>query len=183
VVQQLTTFVMVLGAGRASPDERLEALKWIVHLVGDIHQPLHTADHDDKGGNMVGLSFFGKHTNLHAVWDGGIIEHALELHLGPDYSFDHEAVAADARKLDAEITPADRAAWAEPAKPNLLVPSVINWANESHALARSVAYADLPAELGDDWSGAYQTETWPVVEGQLERAGVRLADVLNKALP
>lgn len=52
---------------------RLTALKWVVHLVGDVHQPLHAGFADDKGGNRFQLRAFGRGTNLHSLWDGGII--------------------------------------------------------------------------------------------------------------
>lgn len=52
-----------------------EALKFIVHLTGDMHQPMHMGRKDDKGGNAVEYNWFGKKTNLHAVWDGSLIEY------------------------------------------------------------------------------------------------------------
>ena len=51
-----------------------EALKFLVHCVGDLHQPLHLGRKDDKGGNKVDMNWFGRKTNLHAVWDGSLIE-------------------------------------------------------------------------------------------------------------
>jgi hypothetical protein len=181
-VAKIVDFEKVLADKSAAPQARLEALKWVVHFVGDIHQPLHAEDHDDKGGNTIHLSFFGKETNLHAVWDGGIIERAEGLKLGPNYSFDHDAVQTDAGKLDAMIAPADRAAWAPANMTATLDRATITWANESHALAHSVAYPDLPSDRSGEWADTYEQKTWPVVEGQLERAGVRLAELLNEAL-
>ena len=52
----------------------VEALKFLVHFVGDLHQPMHLGRKDDKGGNKVDFNWFGKKTNLHAVWDGSLIE-------------------------------------------------------------------------------------------------------------
>ena len=128
------------------------------------------------------LSFYGKETNLHAIWDGGIIEEALGLHLGPNYSFDHEAVRQAAVRLDATITSADRASWCPSGTTAHLESSVVGWANQSHGLAKSVAYPDLPQDRSGDWSDAYEKAAWPVVQGQLERAGVCLGEVLNEAL-
>ena len=182
VVAKLVEYTKAFADKSAAPAARLEALKWVVHFVGDIHQPLHAEDHDDKGGNTVRLSFFGKETNLHAIWDGGIIEHALGLGLGPNYSFDHGTVQIDAQKLDAAINASDRATWAPVGMTGHLTQMATSWANESHALARSVAYAYLPAGRSDGWSDAYEQKTWPVVEAQLEHAGVRLAALLNEAL-
>lgn len=181
-VAQIVQQTQVLADTSASPQARLDALKWVVHLVGDIHQPLHAEDNNDKGGNLVQVQFFGKGTNLHSVWDGRVIEHALGLRLGPDYSIDHAAVQADAMRLDAGITPAERAAWA-PAEPlGALKQQAIRWADESHKIAQDVAYADIAKPSGQAWSERYQKKTWPVIQTRLEQAGVRLAAVLNEAL-
>src|SRR3990172_4255828 len=66
----------ILADARASPRRKNEALKWVVHLAGDVHQPLHAATHDDRGGNDVQVSFLGERDNppygtinLHAIWD------------------------------------------------------------------------------------------------------------------
>jgi hypothetical protein len=62
----------------SAPDaERLKALKYIVHFVGDVHQPLHAGYADDKGGNTYQVQAFGRGTNLHALWDTGIIQNWL----------------------------------------------------------------------------------------------------------
>jgi hypothetical protein len=90
VVAAIQRFVSVLGDRSAEPAARLEALKFIVHFVGDIHQPLHCVDdfskfpppEGDKGGNKVHLTYFGKPMNFHSLWDGGIIEEALDIELG-----------------------------------------------------------------------------------------------------
>jgi hypothetical protein len=74
VVVQIVRFAHVLADPHAKPRARLEALKFVVHFVGDIHQPLHCENHGDHGGNDVHVGWFGKPTNLHAVWDGSIIE-------------------------------------------------------------------------------------------------------------
>lgn len=182
VVAKIVDFEKVLADRSAAPTDRLDALKWVVHFVGDIHQPLHAEDDGDRGGNEVHLSYFKKRTNLHAIWDGGILEVALDLHLGPHYSFDHAAVKSAAMKLDEEIGIANRAAWAPADLDRRLNKAVVSWANESHLAAKTVAYPDLPALRRGDWSTGYEEHAWPVVRTQLERAGARLAEVLNEAL-
>jgi hypothetical protein len=72
----------VLRDKAASPRERLEALKFVVHFVADIHQPLHCADDGDRGGNAIHVIFVGHRTNLHAVWD--ILDDPLRLRLPED---------------------------------------------------------------------------------------------------
>jgi hypothetical protein len=182
VVARIGSFEKVLADKSAMPNDRREALKWVVHFVGDVHQPLHAEDHDDRGGNEIHLSYFKKSTNLHAVWDGKIIEQALNLSLGPNYSYDHDAVRAAASKLDGAIADVDRTKWAPANLTGDLDQAVIAWANDSHVLAQTVAYPDLPASRRGDWSDMYQQEAWPVVQSQLEHAGTRLAELLNEAL-
>lgn len=186
VVAKLPHFVHVLADRSATPEQRLVALKWVVHLVGDIHQPLHNEDHDDKGGNTVQLVYFGTPTNLHRIWDTAIIEHALGLHMQPDFSFDHAATRAAAVRMDGSIDTAMRERWSPPHPDTSIEAAAVRWSDHAHALARTVAYADLPSRRqrrrDKGWSEAYQQRTWPVVRTQLEAAGVRLADVLNGAL-
>lgn len=94
VVEQIQRWGAVLGDATVAPAERLIALKYVVHFVGDIHQPLHCETNfasrpppnGDRGGNDVHLTYFGRSTNLHAVWDGGIIEEALHIRLEPNYA-------------------------------------------------------------------------------------------------
>lgn len=181
IVVKLPHYIQVLADRSASPQARLEALKWVVHLTGDIHQPLHNADHDDKGGNDVKLVYFGQMTNLHRMWDTNILERATGLRMGPNYSFDHAATRDVAVHLDEAITPAQRHEWA-PAVPLDDAALATQWADSAHALARGVAYGDLPERRVGDWAATYQAQSWPVIRRQLEKAGVRLAAVLNASL-
>lgn len=182
VVAQISHFAQVLGDRSAAPAARLEALKWVVHFVGDVHQPLHAEDDDDKGGNTVQLQFFGRGTNLHSVWDGAVLRHALDLVPGPNYSFDHAAVQADAMQLDGAISASDRTQWSSIGGLPQLYGEAVDWAEESHQLARDVAYAHLDGRNQAGWSQRYQDVTWPVVRTRLQQGGVRLAAVLNELL-
>lgn len=182
VVVKIDQYAHLLADKSATPQARLVALKWVVHLVGDVHQPLHAEDNHDKGGNTVQVNFFGRGTNLHALWDGWVIRKALGLVPGPNYTFNHAVVQADAMKLDASITPAERKAWAPSGSLKSLGSEAIDWADESHRLAQQVAYTDLAKPSGKAWSQRYQKKAWPVIETRLEQAGVRLAGVLNDAL-
>jgi hypothetical protein len=126
------------------------------------HQPLHDEDNGDKGGNTRHVIFDGKPDNLHWIWDTGLLE---RINRNP------EALAAD---LESKITPQDRAEWEKG--------SVEDWVLEGHRLAHSVAYGDLgngdPAAI----TSAYEQQADPVIESQLEKAGVRLAYLLNENL-
>jgi hypothetical protein len=161
IVAQLDEYRAKLADASLSKGERLEALKFVVHFVGDLHQPLHASDNHDRGGNTEMATGYPGSKNLHSVWDSGIIE-AAGLG-GPDA----------ARKLDGKITDADASKWAQG--------TITDWANESHAVAVSFIYKRLPDEAGSFPQG-YQAAAEPVVEVQLEKAGVRLAAVLDSAL-
>ncbi|MDA3913277.1 S1/P1 nuclease, partial [Oleiagrimonas sp.] len=173
VVRKLPHFAHVLANRKASPQARLEALKWVVHLVGDIHQPMHNDDHDDKGGKTVKLVYFGHPTNLHRMWDTNILEHHYGLHMGPHYSFDRDATRAIAARMNASIGAARLARWTPPMALQNIAPEAVRWSDHSHALARKVAYGDLPDRRREGWSVVYQAKAWPVVRNQIEAAGVR----------
>lgn len=158
-VAAIGRFARTLADPQAPPAARGEALKFLVHLIGDIHQPLHCATNHDGGGNDVLVTFFGEPANLHWVWDTGIIEHA------------GLREAAYAGALETWLRSENVAA--------LQRGSVVDWVNESHRLAVEHAYK-IPADhrLGD----AYFAANRPIVDRQLATAGVRLARVLNDAL-
>lgn len=139
---------------RTQPAEaRLRALKFVVHFVGDVHQPLHAGFAHDKGGNDFQVQFRGEGSNLHRVWDSGLLRAA-----GHE---EHDLVA----KLRADAT---RVALATPAA----------WAEASCRVAVQDGFYPAKRTLDD----AY-TRTWmPTVDAQLGAAGWRLADVLNDAL-
>jgi hypothetical protein len=142
--------------------QRLEALKFVVHFIGDVHQPLHAADNGDRGGNEIKVEFLGRRTNLHAVWDTGI--------LAPAVQCDERSYAL---RLVKSITPGEIAKWRGG--------SAADWANESHAVAQRIIYGTLPHEPGL-LPASYVQAALPVVNEQLEKAGVRLAAVLNTVL-
>jgi hypothetical protein len=143
---------------------RAEALRFLIHFVGDIHQPLHAADNRDRGGNEFRVILAGKRTNLHAVWDTDVVRP-----LGNSL-----AVAA---KLEAEMNTAKHQSWQSG--------TAADWANESSSIARREIYSTglRPNREGlVVLSPDYPQRERGIVEEQLEKAGVRLAWVLNSAL-
>jgi hypothetical protein len=162
VVAKIDEFTEQLRDRNLQPRERLEALKFLVHFVGDVHQPLHAADNDDRGGNEVRVEFRGHRTNLHAVWDTAI--------LAPTVRGDERAYAVE---LARRIRRADLARWGGG--------TAVDWANDSHAIAGRVIYGELPNEPGA-LQATYERRALPVVNEQLEKAGVRLASILNTIL-
>lgn len=194
--------VAVLRNPRATARERADALRYVIHLVGDLHQPLHTVTNDDLGGNCVPVTFQGQapmetnvqwatyRPNLHAVWDYGII-----VAHWPGLTSRQVAERLESRyksRIAAwKSQPIDLSAWI--------------W--QSHRLAQTVAYGRLPVKIpvqvpepvtscnGDDHisarmlklhetlGAAYVKAASAVVQLQLARAGARLADVLNSLWP
>ena len=142
---------------RAPDSERLLALKFVVHLVADVHQPLHAGHGDDRGGNTYQLQAFLQGSNLHAVWDLWLIR-AL-----------NEDAPAWVTRLDRRL-----AHTHQPAE-------VFNAAKVAEESCRIVATPDFyPGRLVDV---DYLERFLPVLETRLALAGVRLAEVLNRVLP
>jgi hypothetical protein len=166
VVDKINEFAAELASPTTDPTERVVALKFVLHLVGDMHQPLHASDDNDRGGNEKRASANGlKPGTLHHYWDTEFVEQ-----LGPD----PKRIAAT---LIAHISPRDAKAWAQG--------TTSDWALESFQLAKTDAYGRLPAPNA---RGSYHLpETYVAMATrdaamQLSKAGVRLASVLNKAL-
>jgi hypothetical protein len=162
VTAQIVRFTAVLKDTNAGPTARQEALKFVVHFVGDLHQPLHDEDNHDKGGNQRIVVFFGRTENLHEVWDSGILDH------------DNSNPEKLATELERRITDSDKANW--------IHGTVEDWALEGHKIAQQIAYGNLPGGPTPDLGQAYEDAAAPVVEVQLEKAGIRLASILNEAL-
>lgn len=152
-------------ADRTRPlPERRQALKFVVHFVGDVHQPLHTGFARDRGGNTVQLRVSGSPsseggTNLHAYWDSGMLR---------DARLDE---AEWLRRL--ESLPLAVAIEREP-----LPPDVAAWARDACTIVTSAGFYPPRDRLGP----GYATTWRPVAEAQLRRAGTRLAALLNAAL-
>ena len=168
VVDKIEEFDAELRSPATSPAERLLALKFLVHFVGDLHQPLHASDHNDRGGNCIGLApALDGRDNLHAYWDTAVVEA-----MGG-------SAADTAARLDSQISPADLTAWGRG--------DARSWAMESFALSKKDAYA-LPSRpgCGDHafiaLSASYQTAAKADAARQLQKAGVRIAMVLNRDL-
>ncbi|HWZ64642.1 MAG TPA: S1/P1 nuclease [Steroidobacteraceae bacterium] len=170
---QLERLIAVLADRRADVRARNEALKWVVHLVGDLHQPLHAADNGDAGGNRLAVALAGVHTrareSLHRAWDGELVQLALGTRNRQRPPPDIDALARAARALRAtsgQGTPA-------------------SWAQESNHLARTVAYHYPGFSCGRTaqdivvLDGLYQRAAQAIVRERLLLAGGRLAKLLN----
>lgn len=157
----------VLADPQRPLDQQTEALKFLIHFVGDLHQPLHAVDNHDRGGNDVKVEPLrgtdGRATNLHAVWDTGLI------------NLSDETEAARADRLLADVRSRPPAAGLD----------VVKWAEESHALAEARVYAypgfspagppANPIVLDE----SYRAQALLAIDRQMSIAGVRLAAILN----
>jgi hypothetical protein len=166
VVDKINQFAAELGDPATSAYEQLLALKFLLHFVGDLPQPLHAADDHDAGGNKKLVSGEGVHPgNLHHHWDVEFVER-----LGTD----PRQVAAT---LIERIWESQRQEWSSG--------TPADWAMEAFALARRDAYGLLPPPDNHgkySLPSAYGEQAERDVALQLSRAGVRLAVVLNRAL-
>src|SRR5688572_19197791 len=171
VSAQIERNAKLLGDSKVPARERLMALAFLVHFVGDLHQPLHAGDRGDRGGNDVKASYgvIAGRTNLHSIWDGYLPERSVSTPPG------------DAAGVLSELAPGDREAMRQG--------SVTDWARESWQTAREFAYGSLM----DDPCGPMPTERpvvdeattqrlIPILRRQVARGGIRLARLLDEAL-
>jgi hypothetical protein len=173
VVGQIEWDTAVLQNPRDSRKAKREALKFLIHFIGDVHQPLHCANDSDRGGNekFLKLKSFGYHRahwiKLHSYWD-----HLLE-----------EKTTENPRELatilESQINPEDQADWEKG--------EAVDWAFESYLIAKNDIYSELPpGPLRQGWDVPYLPDDYvsgkmrAIVDQQLEKAGIRLAFVLNQ---
>jgi hypothetical protein len=167
VIAKIEDFQKVLKDAATAPVPRREALMFLVHFVGDMHQPLHCADNNDQGGNKVPVTFGDRGGdrpyNLHSLWDSGLLDKMpKEDVLFAEYSRDSAKHAKT---------------WAKG--------TVEDWAEQSHKVAQKITYGKLPkvaAGTPEPIDAAYEQKADPVIRLQIEKAGARLARVLNEAL-
>jgi len=174
----LSHYREVLADRSADPAQRLLALRIVVHLVGDIHQPLHAADHDDRGGNDVQIAFSESRTgrprkhehSLHSAWDVDFVRDAVRRASVPEFSAN--LIAEHGREFN-----------------RIEAGSFDGWIAESHAVAARVAYGHLPGfACGLKPQGTlflpreYRQEAVQIVRDRLAIAGIRLARLLQTTI-
>ena len=166
VVDKIEQFAAELASPATGPEEQIVALKFLLHFVGDLHQPLHAADDHDHGGNNERVTMLGiKGGNLHHFWDTVFVQ---------QLGLNAARVAAD---LNEHITAPDIQAWSKG--------SPSDWAMESFTVAKEDAYGRLPQPNDRGTyrlSADYISMATRDVASQLSKAGVRLATMLNKVL-
>ena len=139
----------------ASDNDKSFYLKMLIHLVGDLHQPLHIGREKDRGGNDIKVQWFYKDTNLHKVWDSQMID-------GDKMSYSE--LAANAEFLTKKQVKF------------LQQGSTVDWVNETQQLTKEI-YSSV--EDGENLRYAYSYKFMDVVRDQLQIAGIRLAKILN----
>ena len=158
VVAAIDAQLHVLGDRTRPRAERAAALKFVVHFIGDVHQPFHAGNRGDRGGNDYQVSYRGESSNLHAVWDSLILERPVAL---PDLRFDPQAMSASHR-IDARVDAGAAQRWAE---------------ESCQAIATEGLYPR--GHVIDD---AYLSAHRELAEKRLREAGARLAAELDAVL-
>ncbi|NMH59929.1 S1/P1 nuclease [Alteromonas ponticola] len=151
----LNNFKTILQSPDSSRAEKQRALRFIVHIIGDLHQPLHAGDGTDRGGNDVKVRFFWEDSNLHRVWDSQLIQQR-ELSYSEWTQWLSAKISADERKQWHDTNPQ-------------------TWIAESVALRKGV-YPEDANNMNYD----YLYQHMPTVKKRLQQAGVRIADYLNE---
>lgn len=174
LTSRLPALIEAVGDSRLSTQQRGVALRMVIHLMGDLHQPLHVADNNDRGGNDVTVRFAGARKplerNLHELWDVELVKQELRGVSEEKYA---EQLIASAKTDLVSVRRGDLSVWTA----------------YSNSLAKEVAYAELPGwRCGSTAStvltldASYLSTGRAVVRTQMRDAGVRIADVLNHAL-
>jgi S1/P1 Nuclease len=197
VNEALAVQIAILKNKSAEPAKRAEALRYVIHFVGDLHQPLHSTTNDDEGGNCVPLKYFrrrprehnhGYSPNLHSIWDSAILE--------------RDAEGADSREYAERLEEAYADSFEKWQQAGI---HIDDWIWESHDYAEKNVYAPLSPKVAieqpvpvhvctdDNNIGArlldehiavgdpYQDQAAPVAELRIAQAGIRLALILNDA--
>lgn len=155
IVHGISFCIAALKKRGLEREREQEILKMLIHLMGDIHQPLHVGRKDDQGGNTIKVKWFWEPSNLHRVWDSGIID-------SKQYSY--------TELVDALYVPSkdEASKWQQD--------DVQKWLVECMRMRSSIY--DLPIDY--ELSYAYRHKHWDALKMQLLKAGVRLAGVLNR---
>ncbi|WP_281540803.1 S1/P1 nuclease [Maribacter aestuarii] len=151
----INTCISTVKNSNSSREDKIFYLKLLVHLIGDLHQPMHIGRLEDKGGNDLQLQWFGRGSNLHRVWDSNMID---------DYGMSYTELADKLPKLSKEELK------------ELKKGSVLDWVEETQEITNQL-YESVA--LGEKLGYQYGYKWWGTVEEQLQKGGIRLAVVLN----
>lgn len=156
IVQALRMNIAILADSTKSKADHELALKMVVHLMGDLHQPMHMGRSTDRGGNSVKVRYFGRDANLHGIWDTNLVESAHK------WGYSEWQQQIDRVPEEAEVV--------------IIGGNLDDWGQKTVEICKDI-YAGIPANASYSYD---QVAEWaPVIEGQLLSGGLRLAHVLN----
>ena len=157
IVTAINSIVEQLKSGELTADEERVNMMMLIHLVGDMHCPMHAGHKSDRGGNGTKIKFFGKQTNLHSLWDSDIVESA--------HKWSHSEWQQQIDRLNRKQTAA-----IQQGTPN-------SWIEDTVKLAADI-YANTNS--GSNHSYDYVHHYAPIIEQQLLYGGLRLAALLEE---
>ena len=153
ILEGLHFAIKTLKDENSSLEAKRFSLRFLVHLVGDSHQPFHAGRAEDRGGNRIKVTFFGQETNLHSLWDTKLIENE-----NLSYSEFSQFIDSNNPEIIAEY----------------LESTPEQWLTESHNLAKKLYKLD-----SDIIDFSYIYHNTPIIKTRLQQAGIRLAGLLN----
>jgi hypothetical protein len=155
VVEAIERMKASLRDPNTSMEDKRRDLRFLIHLIGDLHQPLHVGRGDDRGGNQFRVKWMRSNSNLHRIWDSGIID--LQ-----ELSYTELAQSLE------PVTPDVKSVWQRG--------TTADWAEEAMTYRPQIYAVEQDDELGYE----YSYRNWQLVRQQLNKGGVRLAGVLNE---
>jgi len=173
----IQNYTQRLHDARLSMEHRTEALKFLIHFAGDIHQPLHVGFTTDAGGNSITVTYNGAQTNLHSVWDSGMIYYRIDHDFEKDQNKWRDSIVKRISTTWASLVPG----WKQCSGGQFGACSS-QWAVESIGAACKYAYVDEQGHhitKGASLGLPYYNHVLETVEEQIAKAAVRLANVLN----
>jgi hypothetical protein len=155
LVSGINYCITVIKDDNASNNDKVFYLKLLIHFIGDLHQPMHVGLEEDRGGNDFKVQWFYNDSNLHSVWDREMID---------SYGMSYTELANNADVLTKQEVQ------------EIQKGSVVDWVNETHEITRTVYDTVKPDE---NLRYQYSYNNFTTVRTQLQKAGIRLAKILN----
>ncbi|MDH3323610.1 MAG: S1/P1 nuclease [Flavobacteriaceae bacterium] len=155
IITGINYCIDILKNKNSSQEDQVFYLKFLVHLMGDLHQPMHVGKAEDKGGNDFQVRWHNKGTNLHRVWDSNMIE---------SWDMSYSELANNTKDLNKQQIE------------NIQNGSILNWTYETQKLSQQVYKS---ATIGEKLGYKYSYDHFGTVRSQLQKAGIRLAKILN----
>jgi len=172
-----------MGDTSIGSDQQEEALKFYVHFMGDIHQPLHCGFTSDRGGNSIVGYFYNRQDNLHSVWDTGIIMRRIN----NDFAGDQDSYASYIGQQISGPWSGMVPQWIQCNSSAPMDACSDQWGSEAIELACAYSYVDSDGvthmEDGFLIEDPYYNRNLPIIEQQLAKAAVRMAHVMDKVWP